>query len=343
MNYKSPYPWFGGKSAAMPAVWQRLGKVANFVDPFFGSNVALLSNPYWTPDTSMIETINDADGFVCNFWRAVAAAPDEVAHYADWPTNENDQHARHIWLVNRRESITAKLEGDPDYYDAKIAGWWAWGMACWIGSGWCSGNGSWQSVDGKLVNVSGNAGQGINRKRVDLGNAGRGVKRQLVHLGNAGMGDAGTGESGLYAWMSALQERLRRVRVCCGDWARVCGPTPTFLNGSTAVFLDPHYSLEAGRDNNLYAIESGTVAHDVREWAIENGDNPLLRIALCGYLDEHAMPDGWDVYQWKAHGGYGLQGNGAGRDNANRECVWFSPHCLKPDQVKQSSLFEDFV
>lgn len=339
MNYKSPYPWMGGKSTVMPAVWQRFGKVANFVDPFFGSNAALLSNPHWTPDTAMIETINDADGMVCNFWRAVAAAPDEVAHYADWPVNECDQHARHVWLVGQRESITARLEGDPDYYDAKAAGWWVWGMSIWIGSGWCSGEGPWQSVDGQLVHL-GDAGRGVNRQRVHLGNAGQGVNRKRVHLGDAGQ--AGTGDAGLYAWMEALQERLRRVRVCCGDWSRVCGPTPTIKMGLTAVFLDPPYSFEAGRDNNLYAIDSGTVAHDVRRWAIENGDNPLLRIALCGYSDseysEHNMPQGWTKHFWKTRGGYGSQGDGRGRVNANRETIWFSPHCLPVNF--QASLFD---
>ncbi|MEI8120358.1 MAG: hypothetical protein WCG68_05695, partial [Actinomycetes bacterium] len=33
-------------------------------------------------------TLNDADGFVANFWRALIAAPDEVAQHLDWPVNE---------------------------------------------------------------------------------------------------------------------------------------------------------------------------------------------------------------------------------------------------------------
>jgi hypothetical protein len=77
----------------------------------------------------------------------------------------------------------------------------------------------------------------------------------------------------------------------------------------------------------------------VREWAIENGDNPSLRIALCGYEGEHQMPDSWDCVAWKARGGYGSQGDGRGRENAARERIWFSPYCLKPQQ----SLFYDVV
>jgi hypothetical protein len=161
----------------------------------------------------------------------------------------------------------------------------------------------------------------VHRQLVNLGTAGKGVHRQLVHLGTAG-------GAGLLAWMQALAERLRRVRVCCGDWSRVCGPTPTVKQGLTAVLLDPPYSDEE-REGDLYATDSGTVAADVREWALEHGDDCRLRIALCGYDGEHDMP-GWTPMRWKAKGGYGSQGNGRGRENAGREVVWFSPHCLNP-------------
>jgi len=75
------------------------------------------------------------------------------------------------------------------------------------------------------------------------------------------------------------------------------------------------------------------VAHDCREWALANGDNPLMRIALCGYSGEgHEVLEshGWHAHAWKAAGGYGSQGNGRGRANAGRETVWFSPHCINP-------------
>jgi hypothetical protein len=136
-------------------------------------------------------------------------------------------------------------------------------------------------------------------------------------------------------YMGCLAERLRRVRVCCGDWERICGPSPTYKHGITGVFLDPPYADEAERTEGIYPTDSGTVAHRVREWALANGDNPLMRIALCGYEGEHEMARSWVEIAWKARGGYGSQGNGAGRDNAKRETIWFSPHCLQP----QGSLF----
>ena len=185
---QAPFPWFGGKSTVAHVVWERFGVVDNYVEPFFGSGAVLLN----APRIHRTETINDADGFVANFWRAVQAEPHNVARYADNPVNENDLHARHLWLVENRATLTGRLDADPDYYHAKVAGWWCWGLCCWIGSGWCSGDGPWIGVEDaegvrQLVHL-GNAGQGVNRKRVHLGNAGRGVNRQLVHLGNAGQG-----------------------------------------------------------------------------------------------------------------------------------------------------------
>ncbi len=312
-----------------PLVWKRFGQVQNYVEPFAGSLATLLGRP----DFKCTETVNDADGLISNFWRALQWDADTVAAHADWPVNENDLHARHAWLVGQKDSLQAKLEGDPKFYDAQAAGWWVWGMACWIGSGFCSGNGPWQvaEVDGvsKLVHL-GDAGRGVNRQLVHLGDAGRGVNRQLVHLGNAGRGVNRQRDS-LYVYLRELSDRLQFVRVCCGDWSRVCGPSVTFKHGLTGVFLDPPYSAEAGRAD-LYRVESATVAHDVREWCLENGGNTLMRIALCGYVGEgheELERNGWSVEHWKAKGGFASQGNGDDTQaNSRKERIWFSPHCI---------------
>jgi hypothetical protein len=346
---KAPFPYFGGKSTVAPLIWERLGAdVSNYCEPFFGSGAVLLSRPR-LPDT-VIETVNDKDGFVCNVFRAIRDDPATVARYADHMVNENDLHARHLWLVERKDALISRLEADPDYYDAKIAGWWVWGISCWIGGEFCSGKGPWRAIEDangifNLVHL-GDAGRGVNRRLVYLGDAGRGVNRRLVHLGDAGRGheicpQCGEGLCGLYQWMEALAQRLRRVRVCCGDWSRIMGPTPTWKQGLTGIYLDPPYSAEAGRDT-VYSCDDMTVAHDVRKWCLENGDNPLLRIALSGYVGEgHEALEavGWDVVDWKAHGGYGTQGNGRGRENSNKERIWFSPHALKPKRAQQGRLF----
>lgn len=325
----APFPYTGGKSRIAPAVWQRFGNPENFVEPFFGSGAVLLARP--TP--GRIETVNDADSLLCNFWRSVKHDPEAVAEWADFPVSEVDCHARHAWLMQTGKGIVEQCLGDPDFYDAKCAGWWLYGICMWIGSGWCSGNGPWRIIDGALVNT-GEPG-GTWRQRPHLSGVGMGINRQLPHLGDAGRGinRGGNGtcaerRQALLDMMRALCDRLRNVRVCCGDWTRVLGPCVTEGNGITGVFLDPPYS-HAERDPGMYACETDC-SGAVREWAIENGDNPMLRISLCGYRGEHNMPPGWECYAWKTAGGYGSQGNGRGRENASRERLFFSPHCLRP-------------
>jgi DNA adenine methylase len=327
---KAPFPWFGGKSRVAPLVWDCFGDVQNYVEPFFGSGAVLLGRP----TSAGTETINDLDCMVANFWRALQVDAEAVAAFADNPVNEADQHARHLWLC-AQEEFRERMKTEPDYYDAKIAGWWVWGQCIWIGAGWCSV---------QLPHL-GNAGKGLNRQLPHLGDAGKGVHRKLPHLGDAGTGDiasdltSGTRRGQLLAYMRELAERLRSVRVCCGDWSRVCGPSVTIKHGITGVFLDPPYADEAERTDNLYSHDSGDVAHAVRAWAIEWGNHRDMRIALCGYDGEHAMPDSWNCVAWKAHGGYGSQGENAARENSGRERIWFSPHCL----TKQPGLFEHLV
>lgn len=323
---KAPFPWFGGKSSVSELVWERFGDVPNYVEPFFGSGAVLLNRPH-EPHT---ETINDLDCLVANFWRALQHDPEAVAIAADNPVNEADQHARHLWLCHQ-EDFRERMKTEPDFYDAKIAGWWVWGQCIWIGSGWCA----------RQLPHLGDAGTGVHRKLPHLGDAGKGLNRQLPHLGNAGTGvqesdrtsGTPTGDS-IRAYMRELAERLRRVRVCCGDWSRICGPSPTIKHGITGVFLDPPYADEAGRQEGIYSTDSGSVAHDVRTWAIEWGEHRDMRIALCGYEGEHVMPGTWECVEWKTRGGYGSQGqnDSQGRANSRKERIWFSPYCLGAKQ-----------
>lgn len=190
MNPKlsAPFPWFGGKSIVSEVVWRAFGEVGTYVEPFAGSLAVLLRRPGEGPFT---ETVNDRDGFIANFWRALAAAPDEVAQAADWPVNEADLHARHGWLVRQREELTERLMGDPDFYDARIAGWWVWGLSCWIGSGWCSGRGPWRQEGGRLIYDP--KGHGVEKKRPAAGKGGRGVhgheiSKKVPLLANSGAG-----------------------------------------------------------------------------------------------------------------------------------------------------------
>ena len=99
----------------------------------------------------------------------------------------------------------------------------------------------------------GTAGTGVARQLPHLGDAGKGVARQRPHLGSGGQGNGvhqvarkvphlGTWVTGinnlatvdtsrrafLTAYLRQLAARLERVRVCCGDWTRVTGPSVTW-------------------------------------------------------------------------------------------------------------------
>ena len=313
---RAPFPWFGGKSRVSHLVWNAFGDTANYVEPFAGSLAVLLGRPH----APRIETVNDLDGLLINFWRACAWAPEEVAKHADWPVSEADLSARHLALVEHRPDLTERLSVEAEFFDAKLAGWWVWGVCAWIGSGWCDGNGPWTRGETGL------------RKLPHLGDAGRGINRKLPHLGDAGTG-VNRPESSAKEWIAALAVRLRRVRFACGDWQRVLGDSVTWRHGTTGIFFDPPY--EEGK-MEYSAAARGTVSADVRAWALKNGTNKKLRIALCGYAGEHKMP-GWTCVEWRARGGYGNQGGDDADDNRHRERIWFSPHCERAED--QANLF----
>ena len=312
----APFPWFGGKSLACVEVWNALGEPDNYVEPFAGSAAMLLG----APEGKRVETINDADGFVANFWRAIAHDAEAVAEAADWPTNEADLFARHSWLVRQRDGLLDALHADPDYYDAKIAGWWCWGACNWIGSGWCSGDGPWVH-DGERI---------VDGRKLPHLSAGRGINRQLPHLGNAGRGDY------IREWFGLLHDRLRDVRVACGDWSRVLKDSVTTRHGLTGVFLDPPYT-KGSMDYSAKGT-GGDMAAAVREWCSENGDNQLLRIVLCGHAGEHdaLLEVGWHTRTWTARKGYAMTDEAVA--NSASETIWCSPHCIG-ETVEQGSLF----
>lgn len=379
-SLKAPFPYFGGKRSVAGLVWARLGNPDNYIEPFFGSGAVLLLRPR---PLRGVETANDADCYLANFWRATQHDPEAVAAWADGPVNECDLRARHRWLVLSDDAVVfrERMQSDPCHYDARIAGWWCWGLCCWIGSGWCRGGGtesrqklprghsesgsghggSLPGVHKKLpskVRISGDnpgsCGKGVHAggsaewrqaPYVDRG-GGRGVnssgktggRPQLADAYDIGRGVHSQGElntcearrAWMLDWFSRLRDRLRNVRVCCGDWSRVCSSeSVTTRLGVTGVLLDPPYSREAGRTMGLYAQDCGAVAHDVRRWCLERGSNPMMRIALCGYASEgHEDLEraGWSAVAWQASG-YGNRSE-RGRKNAGKERIWFSPHCL---------------
>ena len=287
----------------------------------------------------------------CNAWRSIQLSPDATAEAASNIVAEADLHARHSALVRwRAETQLEHLMGDPLWHDPVMAGWWIWGMACWIGSGFASGVGPW------VVDATGRLVRGEKP----------GVSRQLPHLGNDGQGvnHAGTREPGVddgeefhpvtmpevRRWFAYLSARLRHVRILNGDWTRACtGGAAKTINvrqgGHAGIFLDPPYATSE-RDANLYVHDSGTIAADVLRWCQANGPDPRYRIVLAGYDSEHAAleAEGWRVVEWFKTGFLkgGMAQQSAAGSQQKRERLWLSPHCIAaalPATVAQQSLF----
>jgi DNA adenine methylase len=82
------------------------------IEPFFGSGAVLLSRPH----PPRIETANDWDCCLANFWRATQFDPEGVVEWCDWPVSEVDLHAFHRYLVVGEDAAAfrERMRSDPD-------------------------------------------------------------------------------------------------------------------------------------------------------------------------------------------------------------------------------------
>jgi site-specific DNA-adenine methylase len=320
---KPLYNWFGGKWNIAPTVWELLGNVPRYVEPFFGSGAVMFSR-VTEPD---VETINDIDYWIANFWRAVKNDPEQVAYYADNPINEADLSARHIWLVTKGlPALRERIPADIDYYDAKVAGYWVWGIGIWMGSEWCSGKGKWTiSPEGKLVEKTDSSAPGVSRS-LPLVGCPQGIHRKSTR-------------DKLPEHLQVLCDRLRYVQVACGDWKRILTPGALAHGGIVGIFLDPPYDLSK-RDKRCYNFDSENISAEVRQWCLENYTNPRYRIVLCEYEGEHNVLEeyGWRKIAWKAGRAFPHTNKTVNAVNCNHERIWASPNCLLSTREMQTYL-----
>ena len=339
---QAPFPWYGGKRRWAEEIWARFGVPDVYVEPFAGSLAVLLANPR----PAQREIVCDKDGLICNFWRALAHDPDAVAHYADYPTIHHDLTARHAWLVRWREGSAARLEEDPDFYDAKVAGWWVWGLSSWIGHGWCA-----KETYDRIPHVDPKAGcgQGVSAQRRTIPNQipfprGQGVSAQRINIPNqipnvnSGIGGRGVSAQRknfpygrLVGWFQALAARLKGVVVLNRDWTSAVTPSliattetgPQDIN--RCILLDPPYVI-GKRQGNMYFGDHGDSVNQVAEasyqWAVEHGE--AFRIAYCCHAGDFPTPPGWDMLERR----FDKRINHA----KTTDCVMFSPACVSEEQ-----------
>ena len=186
MPLSPPFPHFGGKRRFAPLIWSKFGNVTVYVEPCVASGAVLLYRDNPAPR----EVICDTNAHVSNFYRSMQADEEAVAYHADYPSYHDDLYARHKWLVAWARRNAAIVRDDPHYYDPEAAGWWAWGMSLWVGSGFCLDKDlpTIAQVPGMNANLG---GRGINmqrenvydkRPRVASKIGGRGVDAQRTDL-----------------------------------------------------------------------------------------------------------------------------------------------------------------
>jgi len=237
------------------------------------------------------EIANDMYCMITNFWRSVKYFPNKTAKFADLPMNEVELEATQNWLIPQKDDLEKLLRADLKYCDPEIAGRWVWGVSQWLGDNWCS--------DKTL------------QKRPSFNKSG-------IHRNNTEIKE----------YFGLISQRLKKTIICCGDWERVVCDFITTKKVNTGIFLDPPYSIKAGRENNLYIKDDLNVSVNVYNWCMANGGNPNLRIAFCGYSNEYSFPDSWSVLNWRGNCAWANWGDNKGQDNAKKEMIWFSPGCL---------------
>ena len=348
---KAPFPYFGGKSKMASLIWKALGNPKHYIEPFFGSGAVLLARERFNP-AETIETICDKDGFLANVWRSLQQCPDEVAKWCDWPVNHVDLNARRRRLLAEEPALLKNLAENDEYCNPKLAGYWVWAASCWIGSGLTrlnaipsiSSSGKGVHAIGQIPHIS-SSGMGVHAigQIPHISSSGMGVHAigHIPHISDSGMGVHDPYNTNIYKLFRQLSERLRYARVVCGDWTRVCGGKWQDKAGDVGIFFDPPYGVK-DRDLFLYRHDSSTIAADVMAWCKERGNIPSYRIVLAGYEEYQELIEnyGWKAQVWQSNGGYANTSTNKtrGDDNKKRECLYFSPYCVK--QLQQGELFK---
>lgn len=294
---QAPFPYAGGKRRVADLVWDHFREIHHYVEPFCGSAAVLLSRPGGAPESGA-ETINDHNGLLINFWRAIKQSPQKVLEFAKAPPSAVELPARNERVRDHLGHLVDQLIDDPTWYHPQIAADWWYCISTAIGT-----------------RALFNDDEQMGPTKPFLGAGGRGVHASRINADH----------------LQQLADRLSGVRILCHDWTD-CLTSGAIRHAGTPVgiFLDPPYEPETYYDK-VYDGDIDGVAEEVYEWAIEHGDDSDLRIAYCGYAETFEFPDTWESFEWSAHGGHRHIGEDAEKTRHN-ERIWFSQHCRKQEQ-----------
>lgn len=103
---KPPVPYFGSKARVADWITGLLPDHGHYVEPYCGSLAVLLAK-----HPSRMETVNDLDGELINFWRVLRDCPEHLVRACEltphsraeltaaWePTDDDIERARRVWI-----------------------------------------------------------------------------------------------------------------------------------------------------------------------------------------------------------------------------------------------------
>ena len=258
-----PVFYFGGKRDLAPTVWQRFGKSKVYIEPFTGMAASLLGRPIETFPSGFIESVNDKNALIANFFRSAQCKPEEVVHHAVHPPIEIELLARWSSLLAARHQLSEKLL-DPEYYDARAGGWWLYCFANFV------------------------------RPR-----EGAAKPRKMKPSFRASGILSPNSQHRAWDYFVELQQRMANVRIMCRDYQELLVDSEiNEAKGNVAsILVDPPYKANA----EMYAKEFRTTPFDydaLLQRCIELGSRDNVRIALCGYSGDYDMPDDWTIERW---------------------------------------------
>jgi len=300
VQLKSPVTYPGSKTAIAHHIWDALGDVHRYTEPFCGSATTLLARPH---RPGRYETIGDYSGLVVNYLRAVRDDPEKISAelYRLQPWTQADHRAWSLHLKAISSKLRDLLQRDPLHYDLEAAAAWTHGQSA----------GLTHQVYGQQP------GQGPHTMNTTMyGRLATGLQRGTVA-----------------PLLHSIADRLRDVQILCGDWrttlhGHIVADKDSYKQ-TCGVFIDPPYASQRGSMYELRDTESTvSITAEVEEWALATA-GPLLRIVVAGYLGDYPRLDEAGWYSREC-------GPGANSRRLRRDCLWYSPGCLN---AREQALF----